>query len=287
MTKSAVDYTRDPAAFAGNGPVMAIGGAEDKLKEKAILTAFWQLAGGRKAKIVVIPTASSLEDAGERYKAIFLAMGAKKVDVIFLNERADANLASAVAPIKGATGIFMTGGNQMRLAAVVAGTKVQQAVLDRHAAGAVVAGTSAGASVLSAHMVAHGSSGPVPKLRMAQLAAGFGLLPGLIIDQHFRERDRFGRLMTLVATSPSLLGVGVDEDTCALVWPDGVMEVLGRHSVTIVDGSNITSDVHRVKGHSEIAISNAIVHIVTPGRKFDTRKRVMIWPSPKSLAPAP
>jgi len=285
MKTPATDYTRDPAAFSGPGPVMAIGGAEDKLKEKDILTAFWQLAGGRKAKIVVIPTASSLEDAGERYKAIFLGMGAKRADVIFLNDREDANQSASVTPIKGATGIFLTGGNQMRLAAVVAGTKVQQAVLDRHAAGAVVAGTSAGASVLSAHMVAYGSGGPVPKLRMAQLAAGFGLLNGVVIDQHFRERDRFGRLLTLVATSPSLLGIGVDEDTCALVWPDGVMDVLGRHSVTIVDGSRITSDVHRVKGHAEIAISDAIVHIVTPGRKFDTRKRVMIWPNTKPAAP--
>ena len=261
MKTPATDYTRDPAAFSGPGPVMAIGGAEDKLKEKDILTAFWQLAGGRKAKIVVIPTASSLEDAGERYKAIFLGMGAKRADVIFLNDREDANQSASVTPIKGATGIFLTGGNQMRLAAVVAGT-------------------SAGASVLSAHMVAYGSGGPVPKLRMAQLAAGFGLLNGVVIDQHFRERDRFGRLLTLVATSPSLLGIGVDEDTCALVWPDGIMDVLGRHSVTIVDGSRITSDVHRVKGHAEIAISNAIVHIVTPGRRFDTRNRTMLWPKP-------
>ena len=129
------------------------------------------------------------------------------------------------------TGIFLTGGNQMRLASIVAGTPLARKVKQRNREGAVVAGTSAGASILSSHMVAYGASGPSPRMRMAQMTAGFDLVPGVVIDQHFRQRDRFGRLLTLVAVVPGLLGIGVDEDTAAL-FTGHTMEVLGRHSVT-------------------------------------------------------
>ncbi|MGI9252470.1 MAG: cyanophycinase [Thermomicrobiales bacterium] len=268
--------TLDQIATGGPGPIMAIGGAEDKVRNKLILTAFHALAGGLDARIAIVPTASSIEDAGERYKALFLEMGAASADVISLSDRADANEPSAAEIIRGATGVFMTGGNQMRLAAIVGGSLVAKAVHERQTAGAVIAGTSAGASILSSHMVAFGSSGASPKMRMAQMTAGFGLIPDTIVDQHFRQRDRFGRLMALVAASPALLGVGVDEDTAAMFRNDGMLEVLGRQTVTIVDGTHMESDVFRVKGHQPITVANAIVHILASGRQFDTRSRKMI-----------
>ena len=272
-----IAFERDPAAEAGRpGPVMAIGGAEDKRRDKRILAAFLALAGGPKARLAVVPTASSIEWAGERYKALFLEMGAARVEVVYLADRADANTDAAAELVSDATGIFLTGGNQLKLAAVVAGTKVAQVVRERHTAGAVVAGTSAGASVLSSHMVAFGSSGPTPKLRMAQMTAGFGLVPDAIVDQHFRERDRVGRLLALVAASPALLGVGIDEDTAALFGSDGTLTVLGRGSVTVVDGSQMVSDVFAVKGHGGITVSNAILHILTPGRRFNMGTRTLI-----------
>ncbi len=278
VTPPEVVYLRSPDQIAtgGPGPIMAIGGAEDKSRDKLILTAFYALAGGLDARIVIVPTASSIENAGERYKALFLEMGAASADVIFLSDRADANRESAVDILHEATGIFMTGGNQLRLAAIVGGTHVARAVRERQAAGAVVAGTSAGASILSSHMVAFGSSGAAPKMRMAQMTAGFGLVQDTLVDQHFRQRDRFGRLLSLVAASPALLGVGVDEDTAAIFWNTGMLEVLGRHTVTIVDGTHIESDVFRVKGHAPITVANAIVHILASGRKFDTHTRRLL-----------
>lgn len=258
------------------GPVMAIGGAEDKFRDKIILTRFTELAGGHDARIAVIPTASSIETAGERYKAIFLGLGASHVDVAVVGDRPDANSDLITGMIEQATGIFMTGGNQMRLAAILGGTRVMRAILERNRQSAVVAGTSAGASILSSHMVAYGSSGNSPKMRMAQMIAGFGLVPGAIIDQHFRQRDRLGRLMMMVASNPSLLGVGVDEDTAAIFTEDGGLEVLGRHSVTIIDGSEAYTDVYRVKGHGGITLSGAKIHVLTSGHIFDTVSRTLV-----------
>ena len=258
------------------GPIMAIGGAEDKLDDKVILTTFTQLAGGTSARIAVVPTASSIEAAGERYKALFLGAGVASAEVVFLGSREDANGEAPLDVLEDATGIFLTGGNQMRLAALIGGTEAAAIIRRRNAAGAVIAGTSAGASILSSHMVAFGASGATPKMRMAQMVAGFGLVPEAIIDQHFRQRDRIGRLLSLVASNPGLIGMGIDEDTAALIDDRLTLEVIGRHSVTIVDGTRMFSDVFQVKGHAGITISNAVLHVLTPGRRFDLAERRLL-----------
>jgi cyanophycinase len=263
------------------GPVMAIGGAEDKVRDKLILSAFVNLAGGPEARIAILPTASSIEDAGERYKALFLGMGARSADVLYLPVRAAALAQDVVDAMDDVSGVFLTGGNQMRLSSIVSGTPVARKVRALNKAGAVVAGTSAGASILSSHMVAYGASGPSPRMRMAQMTAGFDLVPGVVIDQHFRQRDRFGRLLALIAGSPELLGVGIDEDTAALFHGD-MLEVLGRRSVTIVDGTHIESDIHRVKGHGGITVSGAIVHVLTAGNRYDLSARRVLPAEPLS-----
>ena len=126
----------------------------------------------------------------------------------------------------GATGVFMTGGNQLKLSAIICGTPLGDAVVRAHERGAVVAGTSAGASIQSSHMVAFGVGGATPKQRMTQVAAGLGLLRTTVIDQHFDQRNRYGRLLMIVSQSPQLLGIGVDEDTCATVTVEDGHEVL-------------------------------------------------------------
>jgi cyanophycinase len=264
-----------PAAHQ-RGRVMAIGGAEDKFDDKLILSTFVRIAGGPEARIAIVPTASSIESAGERYKAIFLSMGADQVDVVYIASREDANSDVPAELLEDATGIFLTGGNQMRLSVLMGGTRAAQVVRERHEEGAIVAGTSAGASILSSHMVAFGASGGTPKQRMVQMVAGFGLIPDLIIDQHFRQRDRIGRLLAMVAANPGLIGVGIDEDTAILTAPGGVLEVVGRNSVTIVDGSHMYSDIFQVKGHGGITISDARLHILTPGRRFDLKHRKLL-----------
>jgi cyanophycinase len=279
MTETLTVETRDtdfPSASAHRGPIMAIGGAEDKLDDKIILSTFAQLAGGALARVAIMPTASSIESAGERYKALFLGLGVRSAEVVFIGDREDANDDEAIEGLLDATGIFLTGGNQMRLSTIVGGTKAAALVRDRNDAGAVVAGTSAGASILSSHMVAFGASGETPKQRMAQMVAGFGLVPELIIDQHFRQRDRIGRLLMFVASNPGLLGVGIDEDTAALISANSILEVIGRNSVTIVDGTNMYSDIFQVKAHGGITISGAQLHILTAGRRFDLKSRRLL-----------
>lgn len=255
---------------------MAIGGAEDKLDDKLILSTFAQLAGGKTARIAVMPTASSIETAGERYKAIFLGMGVANADVVFISDREDANGAAPIELLESATGIFLTGGNQIRLSAIIGGSAAAKLIKDRNQSGAIIAGTSAGASILSSHMVAFGASGETPRQRMAQMVAGFGLAPEVIIDQHFRQRDRIGRLLSLVAFNPGLLGIGIDEDTAALLGSNGIMEIIGRNSVTIVDGSRMYSNIFEVKGHGGITMSGAVLHVLTAGRRFNLRERKLI-----------
>ncbi len=258
------------------GVLMPIGGAEDKMDDKIILSTFAQLAGGKSARIAIVPTASSIETAGLRYKALFLGMGVEQAEVVYIGSREDANSGDVIDHVEDATGIFLTGGNQMRLSAMIGGTRFEQVVRQANERGIVVAGTSAGASILSAHMVALGASGGTPKLRMAQMVAGFGLISNVIIDQHFRQRDRIGRLLALVSSNPGLLGIGIDEDTAAIIDSNGTIEVIGRHSLTIVDGSEMFSDIFQVKAYGEITISNAKLHVLTPGRRFDMGTRKLI-----------
>ena len=260
----------------GPGVLMPIGGAEDKLDDKVILSEFVKLSGGDQARIAIVPTASSIETAGLRYKAIFLGLGVQSAEVVYIGSREDANSEDTLDLVSNATGVFLTGGNQMRLSSIIGGTRLEQLVRERHEAGAVVAGTSAGASILSAHMVAMGASGATPKLRMAQMFAGFGLISNVIIDQHFRQRDRIGRLLALVAGNPGLLGIGIDEDTSVVIDNDGTLRVVGRHSVTIVDGSHMQSDIFEVKRYGDITISDARLHVLGSGKRFDMRARKML-----------
>ncbi|HQY30379.1 MAG TPA: cyanophycinase [Thermomicrobiales bacterium] len=258
------------------GPVMAIGGAEDKFRDCAILATFLTMAGGHTARLVIIPTASSIETSGERYKAIFLEMGAYSADIVYIHDRAHGNDQTIAASFPEATGIFMTGGNQLRLSTRIGGTLVEEAIRDRWRRGAIVAGTSAGASILSSHMIAFGTSGPSPRQRMASMVAGFGLVDETIIDQHFRQRDRTGRLMSLISGSPKLLGVGIDEDTAAIFGANGTIDVIGRHSVTIIDGSQMFTDFPEIKGHGGITTSGAVMHTLTAGRRFDRNQRRLL-----------
>jgi cyanophycinase len=256
------------------GSVIVIGGAEDKVRERVILSRFVTLAGGRDARITIISTASSLGPlAGQMYRQVFGELGAAEVTPIHTTTRAQCSDPVAVRAVSNATGIFLTGGNQLRLSSTIGGTPLAQQIVRRHREGAVVAGTSAGASAMSTHMVAFGASGATPKQRMVQMAAGLGLLPGVIVDQHFEQRNRLGRLLAIIAHNPSLLGIGVDEDTAGVVGPDRVLEVVGRRSITIIDGADSETDAWEVKAHRPLMISNVRLHSLPAGYRFDLDRR--------------
>ncbi len=268
-----------------DGTVIVIGGAEDKIRDRIILNRFVSLAGGEDAIVVVISTASSLgHEAGERYRQIFTELGVRTVRPLHAMTRAQANDETFARAVRDATGVFLTGGNQLRLSSTLGGTRLADAVLERFRHGAVIAGTSAGASALSSHMIAFGASGATPKHRMAAIAAGLGVLPGVIVDQHFQQRNRLGRLLSLIAQNPSLLGLGVDEDTAGVVGPDLVLEVVGRGSVTVVDGAAAETDAWEVRGHRPVMISGVVLHSLPAGYRFDLRRRHrVVQPSLKAL----
>jgi cyanophycinase len=259
------------------GPVVIIGGAEDKRRDRVILSRVVELAGGPDASMVVISTASSLgEQAAARYVQLFRELGAADAVGACPRTREQANDPDLVGAVNRATGIFLTGGNQLRLVSVLGGTRLEDALASAHDRGAVVAGTSAGASAVAAHMVAFGRAGASPKHRMIHLSAGLGLVDGVVVDQHFEQRGRWGRLLAAVALSPRLLGIGLDEDTAALIHADRTLEVVGRGAVTIVDGAEVATDAHRIKGHRPMMVSGALVHALPSGYRFDLRARRLL-----------
>jgi cyanophycinase len=267
---------------------MIIGGAEDKLRKRTILKEFVVASGGRDARIVVIPTASSLgPEIVEVYEALFTKLGAGHVTAARPESREDAHDPDLVAAVDGATGVFMTGGNQLKLSGVVCGTPFGDAIVAAHERGAVVAGTSAGASIQSSHMVAFGSGGATPKQRMTQVAAGLGLVGSTVIVQHFDQRNRYGRLLMIVAQSPQLLGIGVDEDTAAIVDViDGheVLRVTGKGAVTILDPARMVSNAHEVPRSAPLLASGVVLHVLPSGSRFDLTARALV-PSPPAVAP--
>jgi len=260
----------------GAGPVVLIGGAEDKLKARRVLTRFMTLAGGREARIAVVSTASMFgERTLETYRSVFDELGAAHVVGLDPHERHEAEAPEMATALVDATGVFLTGGNQLRLTSVVAGTRLGNAIALAHDRGAVVAGTSAGASALAGHMLAFGDTGATPRHGHVQVAAGLGLVPGVIVDQHFEQRTRLGRLLAAISQSPSLIGLGLDEDTAAIVYADRSMEVVGRGAITIVDGSQIRTDAYRIKGRKPMMVSGAMLHSIPAGYWFDLRRRAL------------
>ena len=258
------------------GPLFAIGGAEDKLKKRSVLRQFIAAAGGDEARVVVVPTASALgPEVVDVYAAVFGALGAKEVTAVRPETRVEADDPATVATLDRATGIFMTGGNQLKLSAVVAGTAFGEAIRASNARGVAVGGTSAGASILAEHMIAFGRPGSTPRQRMGQLAAGLGLIPQAIVDQHFAQRNRYGRLLSLVAQSPALLGIGIDEDTAAIIEGDR-LRVAGRSVVTIIDGSRTVSNAHSAQRSAPLLVSGVQLHVLPEGAVFDLATRALV-----------
>ncbi len=265
-------------AGAARGTLYAIGGAEAKLRRRTVLRSFVEDAGGPSARIAVVPSASSLgSEVVEVYRAVFESLGAAEVLAVRPESRTDAADPALVEPLAEVTGVFMTGGNQLKLSGFVTGTAFADALHAAYRRGAVVGGTSAGASILADHMIAFGSGGSTPKQRMSQLSVGLGLVRGVVIDQHFEQRNRYGRLLSLVAQSPSLLGLGVDEDTAAVFRGGGrLLEVVGRGAVTVIDGRQLTSNAFAAKRTAPLLVSGAVLHVLPAGSRFDLARRVLL-----------
>lgn len=255
------------------GFIIPIGGAEDKVQDKAILSRFLDLSGGKKGKIVVIPTASVLDDTGSRYQNIFEGMGAT-TQVLEIRNRTDADNPEICAALDDCTGIFMTGGNQLRLSTILGGTAIATAIRRANAKGVHVAGTSAGAAFMSEHMIAFGAEGSTPIAGKVTLAPGLGLTNRIVVDQHFRQRDRLGRLMAALAYNPFVQGLGLDEDTAGFIGPDNVVRVVGEGALTIVDVGDLEYSSMAYASEGEpVELIGVRLHVLTHGARYDLSKR--------------
>jgi cyanophycinase len=254
------------------GGLLAIGGKVSS--DGAVLRHFYNNSGGAEGNILILPTASTRIEPGEEVIAALASLGLRRrVEVLTIFKREQAMDPDLARRVRQASGIFLLGGNQMRLTATLGGTLLQQELLAAHQAGLTVAGTSAGATALSKLMIAYGRNGAIPRRGSANIIPGLGFTDGVIFDQHFRQRHRFGRLIYAVACNPGYLGIGIDEDTAAWVV-DGCLEVVGRSAVTIVDGEEIEdTNVAEVSPQQVVAVSGIRLHLLNHGCKFDLRTR--------------
>ena len=260
-----------------NTAIMVIGGAEDKVHGRDILRSFFWRAGGEEARIAIFPCASrEPEVIGERYHTIFTEMGATTIEVLNICDRVQCDDPILQEYVRNCTGIFMTGGDQLRLCALLSDTPIIEIVRTRAQSGSVtLAGTSAGAAVMGHHMIAGGGSGESPNSSLVDMTLGLGIIPEVIVDQHFHNRNRMARLMSAIAAHPDRLGIGIDEDTCALFEGDGTLQVLGKGTVTIIDPGEMSyTNRGDVALADPLCICNLKVHILSQGCRYDLTKRL-------------
>jgi cyanophycinase len=256
------------------GWIVAIGGAENKENDRRILERFVSASGGTGADLVIIPTASRMHETGPRYERLFGDIGASRVSVMDFDTRRDACEPGRLERLEQASGIFFTGGNQLRLTTLLGGTPVAKLIRAANARGVTVGGTSAGASILSEHMIAAGDEGSAVVAGSVRLAPGLGLTNRFIIDQHFRQRDRLGRLLTALAYNPFAVGIGLDEDTAALIGPDETVEVEGSGGVTIVDAADCSySSIDSVVEGQPACVLGLRLHVLVAGATFNLHTR--------------
>lgn len=257
------------------GWIIAIGGAENKENDRRILERFVGASGGARSDIVVIPTASRVHETGPRYEQVFSDIGARRVTVMDFDTRRDCQEAGRLRRLEEASGIFFTGGNQLRLTTLLGGTPVAKLIRTANARGVTVGGTSAGASILSEHMIAAGDEGSAVIAGSVRLAPGLGLTNRFIIDQHFRQRDRIGRLLTALAYNPFAVGIGLDEDTAAFIGPDETVEVEGSGGVTIIDGTEVSySSIDSVDDGQPVCMLGLRLHVLTAGATFNLHTHI-------------
>jgi cyanophycinase len=253
------------------GRLLIIGGAEDRCHGAPLLERFVELCGGEAARIVLVTTATGAPDEVHAdYERVFRRLGADRTVPLRLRGRSDADGDDATKIIQDATGVFISGGDQSRLRALV-GSRINEILLDRHRAeGLVIAGTSAGATALGRTMILGGER-PDVSAAAVRTGPGLGLIPKMLIDMHFGERGRLPRLLSAVALDPDYLGVGIDENTGILV-ESNAFEVLGSGVVTVADAGQATV-VHPAGDGDPITLFGVRLHLLPPGCIFSVEAR--------------
>jgi len=262
-----------PTEHTPRGYLIPIGGAEGRKKDSTILERFVALCGGDEARILIIPTASLMAETGPDYMELFESFGARAVNMP-VEHREECFDERLLDKLENASGIFITGGNQLRLSTILGGTPVARTIRRRNAEGIHLAGTSAGAAIMPEHMIAGGRSGPSPRESGVELAPGLGLTNRAIIDQHFSQRGRMGRLLAALSFNPFVCGLGIDENTAGFIDPAGNMEVVGRGTVTVIDPSDVHhSSMSYVRKAQAVTMLGLKLHVLAAGASFNLETR--------------
>jgi len=257
-----------------SGPLVIVGGAEDKIGECRILREFVRLGGGKNARVLVMTVATELPiEVGMDYVEVFRKLGVDDVRTFDVSSREAGNRDSAVEFIRDASCIYFTGGDQLRITKLLGGTRTDAALHDALHRGVPLGGTSAGASMMSSTMIVEGESETNPKISVVDMAPGMEFLDGVVIDQHFAQRGRLGRLLSAVAQYPHHLGLGIDEDTAVIV-EENTLRVIGKGAVSIVDAGSLSySNLDEVQTDESLALCGIRLHILPDGYGFHLRQR--------------
>jgi cyanophycinase len=263
------------------GRLIAIGGNEDKVNELVVLKRVVREVGKPGYKVCVITTASEEpEQRGQEYQQVFTTLGASEIQILTIKTRAQANDKTLAKTLEDVDLIFFTGGDQLRLTTIMGGSKILNAIQIRLEAGALIAGTSAGAAVFSDTMIYEGESEEGLFKGRVLTTSGFGFVKNIVFDTHFMARGRIGRLVQIVTTNPTCIGVGIGEDSGVVLKGDGTVEVIGTGQVIIVDGSDIAhSNIMNIKPGGPIAVENVRIHSLVNGYGYDFKKRRFLLPA--------
>ena len=256
------------------GTLIVIGGHEDRNSEgdRIILREVARRLNGGK---LVLATVASHQPEGyfDEYQKAFADLGLGDLVELYVEDRSEASDSEKLGVIDDAAGIFFSGGDQLRITSQIGDTGIEAKVRKLYERGGVIAGTSAGASVMSDTMLVKGTSSETHRIGDLHMAPGLGLIRDVIIDQHFAERGRFGRLIGAVAHNPRVLGIGIDEDTAAIVEGD-VLRVLGSGAVYIVDGEHVShSNVAEARPERALSMHDVRVHVLAAGDGYDLKAR--------------
>jgi cyanophycinase len=264
--------------FTPKEKLVAVGGGEssdvtnDSLK---IIEKFIELAGGAaKAEIVVLTVATdSPKDAEKRYAKIFKELEFERFDTVDVSAREEAFDEAVLEKIEKASGLYFTGGDQLHVTALVGGSPLYDLILQKFTDGCVVGGTSAGAMMMSSSMIVTGAADSAPKLGAPEIAPGLQLLPNAIIDTHFSQRGRHGRLLSAVAHNPQIVGFGIDERTAMIVEGEE-FSVVGEGAVTVVCAKHSThTNLPYLDSRGVIGIFGVDFHLLPEGYRYDLKKR--------------
>ncbi|CAN7618980.1 cyanophycinase [Phenylobacterium sp. LjRoot164] len=254
------------------GPLFIIGGGEDKEGDREILDSLAERLAGRKLVIATIASQRP-RDYFSTYREVFGELGVTDTAELYLEDRSQSTAPDVLATLEGAAGVFFTGGDQLRISSQIGDTPVERRVREIHAAGGVVAGTSAGASVMCETMLVRGPGSESHRIGDVHMAPGLGLIRDVIIDQHFAERGRFGRLLGAVAQNPTVLGVGIDEDTAIIVEGD-TFNVVGEGAVYVIDGASVSrSNIAEAEPERTLSMFDVSMHVLSKGDRFSLSSR--------------